>query len=49
MVRNSSNCAALMAGEPREGRFAQVDPFLAEILGREPRTATDLLTDRIAR
>jgi uncharacterized protein YbjT (DUF2867 family) len=43
--------AQLMLGffqAAREGRFAQVDRFLAELLGREPRTATDLLTDHIA-
>jgi NAD(P)H dehydrogenase (quinone) len=44
--------ARLMLGffqAAREGRFAQVDPLLAELLGREPRTVTDLLTDRITR
>jgi len=32
----------------REGRFAGVDPTLAELLGREPRTVADLLADRVA-
>lgn len=31
----------------REGRFAGVDPLLAELLGREPRTVADLLSDRV--
>jgi NAD(P)H dehydrogenase (quinone) len=31
----------------REGRFAGVDPLLATLLGREPRTVADLLSDRI--
>jgi NAD(P)H dehydrogenase (quinone) len=31
----------------REGRFAGVDPLLAELLGREPHTVTDLLAARI--
>jgi NAD(P)H dehydrogenase (quinone) len=30
----------------REGRFAGVDPTLAELLGRTPRTVRDLLADR---
>lgn len=30
----------------REGRFAQVDPLLADLLGREPRTVRDLLAER---
>ncbi|MFJ9620937.1 hypothetical protein [Streptomyces sp. NPDC101181] len=29
----------------REGRFAGVDPLLAELLGREPRSVTDQLAD----
>lgn len=32
----------------REGRFAEVDPLLAEILGREPRSVRDLLAERAA-
>lgn len=32
----------------REGRFAQVDPLLGELLGRDPHTATDMLTDHLA-
>lgn len=32
----------------REGRFAGIDPLLAELLGREPRTVADLLADRVA-
>jgi hypothetical protein len=32
----------------REGRFAEVDPALGELLGREPRTVHDLLADRLA-
>ena len=32
----------------REGRFAEVDPTLRELLGREPRTVRDLLAGRIA-
>ena len=31
----------------REGRFAGVDPTLAELLGRTPRTVRDLLADRV--
>lgn len=31
----------------RQGRFAGVDPLLTELLGRAPRSVTDLLTDRI--
>lgn len=31
----------------REGRFAQVDPLLGDLLGREPRTVRDLLADRV--
>jgi uncharacterized protein YbjT (DUF2867 family) len=31
----------------RQGRFAGVDPLLAELLDRAPRSVTDLLTDRI--
>lgn len=31
----------------RQGRFAGVDPLLTELLGRTPRTVTDLLRDRI--
>ncbi len=31
----------------RQGRFAGVDPLLAELIGRAPRSVTDLLTDRI--
>ncbi len=31
----------------REGRFAGVDPLLASLLGREPRTVADLLSDRV--
>jgi NAD(P)H dehydrogenase (quinone) len=48
---STESMARLMLGffqAAREGRFAQVDPLLAELLGREPRTATDLLTDHIA-
>ena len=30
----------------REGRFAGVDPLLGELLGREPRTVSDLLAER---
>ncbi|HVV18766.1 MAG TPA: NAD(P)H-binding protein [Pseudonocardiaceae bacterium] len=43
--------ARLMLGffqAARNGRFDQVDPLLAELLGREPRTVTDVLTDRPA-
>jgi uncharacterized protein YbjT (DUF2867 family) len=32
----------------RSGHFAETDPLLAELLGREPRTVADLLTDRIS-
>ena len=32
----------------REGRFAGTGPLLGELLGREPRTVRDLLTDRAA-
>jgi uncharacterized protein YbjT (DUF2867 family) len=32
----------------REGRFAEVDPALGELLGREPRTVHDLLADWLA-
>jgi NAD(P)H dehydrogenase (quinone) len=32
----------------REGRFAGTSPLLGELLGREPRTVRDLLTDRLA-
>ncbi|QUQ67141.1 NmrA family NAD(P)-binding protein [Kutzneria sp. CA-103260] len=32
----------------RSGHFADTDPLLAELLGREPRTVADLLTDRIS-
>jgi NAD(P)H dehydrogenase (quinone) len=28
----------------RQGRFAGIDPLLGEVLGREPRTARDLLS-----
>jgi NAD(P)H dehydrogenase (quinone) len=48
---STESMARLMLGffqAAREGRFAQVDPLLAELLGREPRTAIDLLTDHIA-
>ena len=31
----------------REGRFAGVDPLLGELLGREPRTVSDLLAERV--
>ncbi len=31
----------------RSGHFAEVDPLLAELLGRVPRTVADLLTDRV--
>jgi uncharacterized protein YbjT (DUF2867 family) len=31
----------------RSGHFAEADPLLAELLGREPRTVADLLTDRV--
>jgi NAD(P)H dehydrogenase (quinone) len=30
----------------REGRFADVDPLLGELLGRQPRTVRDLLAER---
>jgi NAD(P)H dehydrogenase (quinone) len=30
----------------REGRFAGVDPLLGDLLGRQPRTVRDLLTER---
>jgi uncharacterized protein YbjT (DUF2867 family) len=30
----------------RSGHFAETDPLLTELLGREPHTVTDLLTDR---
>jgi uncharacterized protein YbjT (DUF2867 family) len=48
---STESMARLMLGffqAAREGCFAQVDPLLAELLGREPRTAIDLLTDHIA-
>lgn len=32
----------------RSGHFAETDPLLAQLLGREPRTVADLLTDRIS-
>jgi NAD(P)H dehydrogenase (quinone) len=32
----------------RDGRFADTDPLLAELLGREPRTVRDLLAERVA-
>ena len=32
----------------REGRFAGVDPLLASLLGRPPRTVADLLSDRVS-
>jgi uncharacterized protein YbjT (DUF2867 family) len=32
----------------RSGHFADTDPLLAGLLGREPRTVADLLTDRIS-
>jgi uncharacterized protein YbjT (DUF2867 family) len=32
----------------RQGRFADVDPILGELLGREPRTVRDLLAERVA-
>ena len=32
----------------RQGRFAAVDPLLADLLGRQPRTVRDLLADRAA-
>ena len=32
----------------REGRFAAVDPLLADLLGRQPRTVRDLLADQSA-
>jgi NAD(P)H dehydrogenase (quinone) len=32
----------------REGRFAGVDPLLAELLGREPRSVADQLADSVA-
>jgi NAD(P)H dehydrogenase (quinone) len=32
----------------REGRFADVDPLLGDLLGRQPRTVRDLLADRSA-
>jgi NAD(P)H dehydrogenase (quinone) len=32
----------------REGRISGVDPLLAELLGREPRTVRDLLAERAA-
>ena len=31
----------------RSGHFAEADPLLAELLGREPRTVAGLLADRI--
>lgn len=43
---STESMARLMLGffqAAREGRFAQVDPLLAELLGREPRTVTDVL------
>jgi NAD(P)H dehydrogenase (quinone) len=30
----------------REGRFADVDPLLGDLLGRQPRTVRDLLAER---
>jgi NAD(P)H dehydrogenase (quinone) len=30
----------------REGRFADTDPLLGELLGRQPRTVRDLLAGR---
>lgn len=30
----------------REGRFAEVDPLLGDLLGREPRTVRELLAER---
>jgi NAD(P)H dehydrogenase (quinone) len=32
----------------REGRFTGVDPLLAELLGREPRSVVDQFGDSIA-
>jgi NAD(P)H dehydrogenase (quinone) len=32
----------------RQGRFAEVDPVLGELLGREPRSVRDLLAERVA-
>lgn len=32
----------------RQGRFAEVNPLLGELLGREPRTVRDLLAERVA-
>jgi NAD(P)H dehydrogenase (quinone) len=32
----------------REGRFADISPLLADLLGREPRTVRDLLAERAA-
>ena len=32
----------------REGRFADVDPLLGNLLGRQPRTVRDLLAERSA-
>jgi hypothetical protein len=32
----------------REGRFADVDPLLGELLGRKPRTVRDLLAESAA-
>jgi hypothetical protein len=32
----------------RDGHFADVDPLLGRLLGREPRTVADLLAARIA-
>ena len=31
----------------RQGRFAEVDPLLGQLLGREPRTVRDLLAERV--
>jgi NAD(P)H dehydrogenase (quinone) len=31
----------------RQGRFAEVDPLLGELLGRQPRTVRDLLAERV--
>ena len=31
----------------REGRFADVDPLLGDLLGRKPRTVRDLLAERL--
>ena len=34
-------------GAARSGHFAETDPLLAELLGREPHTVADLLTERV--